>query len=72
MASAHAFQISQNQPFVDGNERTGLLAAIVFLDLNGVTIRDPDGRLYEAMIAVAERRMNKATLAATLRGLSSR
>jgi death on curing protein len=71
MAAAYAFHIAQNQPFVDGNKRTGLLAAIVFLDLNDVTIRDPDGRLYDAMIAVAEGRLDKAGLAATLRELSA-
>lgn len=70
MAAAYAFHIAQNQPFVDGNKRTGLLAAIVFLDLNGVAIRDPDGRLYDAMIAVAERRMDKAGFAAALRALA--
>ena len=32
MAAAYAFHIAQNQPFADGNKRTGLLAAIVFLD----------------------------------------
>jgi death-on-curing protein len=36
MAAAYAFHVAQNQPFVDGNKRTGLLAAGVFLDLNGV------------------------------------
>jgi death-on-curing protein len=69
MAAAYAFHIAQNQPFVDGNKRTGLLAAIVFLDLNGVAIRDPDGRLYDAMIAIAERRMDKPGLATLLREL---
>jgi prophage maintenance system killer protein len=55
-------------PVVDGNKRTGLLAAIVFLDLNNGTIRDPDGRPYNAMIAVAERRLDKAGLASTAPG----
>lgn len=65
----YAFHIAQNQPFVDGNKRTGLLAAIVFLDLNGIAIVDPEGRLYEAMIAIAERRLDKPGLAALLRDL---
>jgi death-on-curing protein len=69
-AAAYAFHIAQNQPFVDGNKRTGLLAAIVFLDLNGVGIADPEGRLYDAMIAIAQRRMDKAGLSAVLRGLA--
>ncbi len=71
MAAAYAFHIAQNQPFVDGNKRTGLLAAIVFLDLNGVVIADPQGRLYDAMIAIAERRLDKAGFAALLAGLVS-
>lgn len=71
MAAAYAFHIAQNQPFVDGNKRTGLLAAIVFLDLNGILISDPAGKLYDAMIAVAEHRMDKAGLATELRGLAA-
>ena len=71
MAAAYAFHIAQNQPFVDGNKRTGLLAAIVFLDLNGVEIADPEGRLYDAMIAIAERRLDKAALTTLLRELAA-
>ena len=36
MAAAYAFHICQNHPFLDGNKRVGLAAALVFLDLNGV------------------------------------
>jgi death on curing protein len=70
MAAAYAFHIAQNQPFLDGNKRTGLVAALVFLDLNGVTILDPQEKLYDAMIAIAERRMDKDGLAELLRELS--
>ncbi len=70
MAAAYAFHIAQNQPFIDGNKRTGLLAAIVFLDLNGIIIADPEGRLYDAMIAIAERRLDKLGLAGLLRELA--
>jgi prophage maintenance system killer protein len=34
--------IAQNQPFVDGNKRTGLLAALVFLEFSGIAIADRD------------------------------
>jgi len=47
MAAAYAFHIAQNQPFIDGNKRTGLLAALVFLDLNGVELTDLEGCLYD-------------------------
>lgn len=70
MAAAYAFHVAQNQPFVDGNKRTGLAAALVFLDLNGITVLDPQETLYDAMIAIAERRMDKDGLAELLRELS--
>ncbi len=35
MAAAYAFHIAENQPFVDGNKRTALNAALVILDING-------------------------------------
>lgn len=70
MAAAYAFHIAQNQPFLDGNKRTGLVAALVFMDLNGVTVLDPQEKLYDAMIAIAERRLEKDGLAGLLRELS--
>ena len=70
MAAAYAFHIAENQPFLDGNKRTGVLAAVVFLELNGHVVEEPPSRLYEAMIAVAERRLDKAGLAEMLRELS--
>jgi len=70
MAAAYAFHIAQNQPFIDGNKRTGLAAALVFLDLNGIEVRDPQGRLYQAMLDIAERKLDKSGLAVLLRQLS--
>lgn len=70
MAAAYAFHIAEDQPFLDGNKRTGLVAALAFLDLNGVVVQDPQGRLYQAMMDVAERRLTKEDLAALLRELA--
>jgi death on curing protein len=70
MAAAYAFHVAQNQPFLDGNKRTGLVAALVFLDLNDVTVLDPEEKLFDAMIAIAERRMDKHGLAELLRELA--
>jgi death on curing protein len=70
MAAAHAFHIAQNQPFVDGNKRNGLLAALVFLDVNGWTVADPDELLSGAMLSIADRSLDKAGLAALLRRIS--
>jgi death-on-curing protein len=70
MAAAYAFHLAENQPFMDGNKRTGLGAALVFLRLNGYRVADPAEELYEAMIAVAERRLDKSGLASTLERLA--
>jgi death-on-curing protein len=69
MASAYAFHIAQNQPFLDGNKRAGLAAALVFLNLNGHPVRDSVG-LYEAMIAISARTLDKAGLADLLESLA--
>lgn len=70
MAAAYAFHIAQDQPYVDGNKRTGLAAALVFLALNGVLVEDPEGTLHEAMLAVSTRRLDKRGLADVFRGLA--
>ena len=69
MAAAYAFHISQNHPFVDGNKRTALASALVFLELNGISISDPKERLYDAMIAIASGKMDKPQFAQVLRDL---
>jgi death-on-curing protein len=71
MAAACAYHIAQNQPFVDGNKRAAVLAAIVFLDINGVEIPEATDDLYDAMIGIAERRLGKDDIAAVLRRLGA-
>ena len=66
MAAAYAYHIAENQPFVDGNKRTGLAAALVFLALNGVEIEDPKGRLFGAMMNISARKLSKEGLATLL------
>jgi death on curing protein len=70
MAAAYAYHLAENQPFIDGNKRTALNAAIVFLGLNGFDVFDDDGRLYEAMMALASGQLDKGPLAALLDELS--
>lgn len=38
MASAYLFHLAQNQPCVDGNKRAAVMAAVVFLDNNGIEL----------------------------------
>lgn len=70
MAAAYAFHVAENQPFIDGNKRAALGAALVFLGMNGVSIEDPKGRLYDAMMEIAVRKMSKEEMGALLERLS--
>jgi len=69
-ASAYAFHICQNHPFLDGNKRVALASALVFLDFNGVEVQDPREELYTLMIGVAEGRKTKSDIADALRRLA--
>lgn len=63
MAAAYLFHIAQNHSFEDGNKRTGLAAALIFLKMNGVTLTRREAPiLEEATLAVASGRVSKAAL----------
>ena len=69
MAAAYLYHLCQNHPFVDGNKRVGLSAALIFLMINGVkTLPDPEAAL-EATMAVAMGTMSKAELVEWMRGV---
>lgn len=72
VAAAYAFHLAQAQAFIDGNKRVGIAAALVFLEYNGVPSRVDDGTLYDAMIGIAERRLDKPQLAAILKAFLQR
>ena len=67
MAAAYLFHISQNHPFVDGNKRTGAVAAIVFLALNGIDLAADEEELEKLVLKVAEGKAGKETVATFLR-----
>ena len=62
MAAAYLFHIVKNHPFIDGNKRTGTVAAIVFLVLNGHDFRAPQEELVKTVVAVAAGKLDKAEL----------
>ena len=70
MASAYLFHLVMDHPFVDGNKRIGLLAALVFLDINGVAIEQGTEDLYELTSSVAEGRISKDQVAERFRELA--
>jgi death on curing protein len=71
VAASYAFHLAESQAFIDGNERTGVAAALVFLARNGIYAQPPQGALYMAIIDVAERKKTKADLAEIFRKSAS-
>lgn len=67
MASAYLSHIVQNHPFVDGNKRTGAVAAVVFLALNGIALEADEDEFERTVRKVAEGRLDKAEVAKFLR-----
>ena len=72
MAAAYLFHIVSNHPFIDGNKRTGMVAAVTFLDLNGYWFNEGndaelDDALESLVLSVACGETGKDEIAAFFR-----
>ena len=63
MASAYLFYIARNHPFIDGNKRTGAVAAIVFLVMNGIELHADNDNFAEMVLSAAEGKIDKVVVA---------
>ena len=69
IAAAYLFYICGNHPFFDGNKRTAMMAAIVFLRLNGIDTL-PDSEMWEQlMLDVAASKLDRDATTRRLRKL---
>lgn len=64
MAAAYAFHLCKNHPFLDGNKRVPLAAALVFLDLNGYDFVCGNDEVYDTFMALASDTLSKDALSA--------
>ena len=67
MAAAYLYHIVRNHPFVDGNKRTGAVAAVVFLALNDIILEADEAEFEAVVLDVAEGSINKNAVADFLR-----
>ncbi len=67
MAAAYLFHLVQNHPFIDGNKRIGLAAAIAFLGQNDLWLETGDAQLTEFVLRIARGELQKADVAVFLR-----
>jgi death-on-curing protein len=72
VAAAYLFYICKNHPFLDGNKRTAMMAAIVFLRLNGIEPEPDSERWEKLMLDVAGSEIDRAATTARLRKLLKR
>jgi len=61
-ASALAFGLAMNHPFVDGNKRIAHAAMAVFLDLNGLAIEATVGEQEQLMLDLAAGQVSRGAL----------
>jgi death-on-curing protein len=66
MGAAILYGICRNHPFVDGNKRTAVAAALTFLAMNGVEIDADEDDFYDLVIGVAEGRVSRSAVAVFL------
>jgi len=63
MAAALVVGIIRNHPFVDGNKRTGLLAGLAMIELNGFLMPHAQEQWVKAAVDIACHRMSEELLA---------
>lgn len=62
MTAAYFYHIIKNHPFIDGNKRTGSVAALFFLRLNNCTTDISQDQLIELALGVATSKISKDEL----------
>lgn len=63
MGAAYLFHLVKNHPFLDGNKRVGLEAALLFLEINGQSIETTDDALVDLVLQTAQGQIDKQHIA---------
>jgi len=72
MAAAYLVGIVRNHPFLDGNKRTGFLASVLFLEINGYRFTATEESAAQAVLGLAAGRLNETEIAVWIRENVSR
>lgn len=72
VAAAYLFYLCRNHAFVDGNKRTAMTAAVVFLRLNSVEPAPDSGKWEALVLDVAASRVDRDATTKRLRKLLGR
>jgi death-on-curing protein len=67
LATAYAYGITRNHPFIDGNKRAAFLAAYTFLGINGWALNAPEDEVVRAVVGLSDRSLSAEAFAEWLR-----
>ncbi len=67
LAAAYGYGLSRNHPFIDGNKRTGFVAAELFLNLNGFELDATDADCVITILSLAAGEVSENAFAGWLR-----
>ncbi len=67
MAAAYAHGIAKNHPFLDGNKRTALASAGIFLERNGYQLTASEEKAVVATLELASGQMNQQSFSTWLK-----
>ena len=63
MATAYLYHLVMNHPFVDGNKRVGLEAALIFLEINDANLKASDEELIDLVVKTTTAQVVKREIA---------
>ena len=66
LAASYVFGLVKNHPFLDGNKRTGFVAGVLFLELNGLKLTATETDAAIRTLALAAGEMTESAYAAWL------
>jgi death-on-curing protein len=70
LSACYAFHIGKNHSFVDGNKRVALSAALIFLRLNGISVKIKQRLIYKSMLELTTSKIDKFQFAEILKNHS--
>ena len=63
MAAAYLYHLVMDHPFVDGNKRVGLEAALIFLEINNENLKASDQELVDLVLKTTAGQVGKREIA---------
>ena len=63
MAAAYLYHLVMNHPFIDGNKRVGLEAALIFLEINDKSLIANDDELVDLVLKTTAGQIGKREIA---------